>query len=350
MEVKIYPETVKKMREYHLAEEIERLKKLKDEGKTREQIWELRNQSIFFEEDMKEVFPDEKKEITEDENEKIEIKNYNKFECVYLKDEDLLDYEDQPFENDIEEDNRELEESIKLNGIIEPIVVRRYKGKYQILSGHRRRMCGRNIGMKEFPCFICEKNDNEAKVYLVDTNLISRKFIKPMERARAYLMRKEALEAENELYKKHNVREKLIEEKNISSGNIQRYLRLNYLNKDFQKAVNEKKINLKVAEHLSFLKEEEQNQVFQYINEQNLKISEGQAKKIKNNSKENKFNNDVLSEIFKEKKSDREILTVRFLKEELQEYFNDLKNVNSIKTNILKGLKRLKDAEEIDSP
>ena len=322
------------MRKEKLGEELEKVKQWKKDGKTKEEVLAIMDKRILIEEDIEAIYTEEKQEEIIMLSEETSISSDRTEGIVYLKDEELLDYENQPFINDNEADNLELEESIKINGIIEPIVVRQYEGKYQILSGHRRRMCGKKAGVTEFPCFVYEKNDNEAKLYLVDTNLVSRKFIRPTERAKAYLMRKEALENE-----KDSVREILMQENNISNGNVQRYLRINYLNNDLQKAVDDKKINLKIAEQLSFLKEKEQDMIFGIIKDGKQTISEAQAKKIRKHSKEYTLTQQLVEEIFMKKDNIRKI-TIEFLETELEEFGLKSENKVEIKRIILDALKQ----------
>lgn len=330
------------LRNEKLEEELERVKQWKLEGKTKEEILLIMDKRILIEQDIESIFNEEKNFI-EDKVEQNNLSINNVKGVKYLKDEDLLDYENQPFINDNKDENLELEESIKLNGIIQPIVVRPYKGKYQILSGHRRRMCGRNIGLKEFPCFVHEKSDNEAKIYLVDTNLVSRKVIRPTERARAYLMRKEALENAKATNDNFYLREKLISENNSSNGSIQRYLRINYLNEDLQNAIDNKKISLNVAEHLSFLNETEQNMVCESIKDRKIKISEKQAKEMKEKSKEYMLSKDVLEEIINaDKRDSTDKISIEFSKRELKKYIFNLEDKIQIKKIIIEALSKIK--------
>ena len=258
-----------------MDEVLEIVKQWKREGKTKEEALEMMDKQILLESDIDKIYADNE----------IAPENANQHNLLFLKDEELIDYENQPFRTDNEEDNRLLEDSIRVNGIIEPIIVRTYQGKYQILSGHRRRKCGRNVGLTKFPCYIREKTDDEAKLYLVDTNLTSRAIIKPTERAKAYLLKKEALKNQklkekvendilNDTPEKLNTRKALMKENSMSNGNIQRYLRINYLNKELQEAVDDNRIPLKVAEQLSFLEMEERNIVSNILKDKGAKISE----------------------------------------------------------------------------
>lgn len=318
-------------------------------------------------------------EDTEDENHKnifgIEEKEFDKIvdktldeyrtneqkengikeEYKNIPDEDLVDFEDQPFKLYNEEKKEEMIRSIKLNGIIQPLIVRKLEnGKYQILSGHNRRICGREAGLKVFPCKIkYDLTDDEAKLYLVDTNLATRDEISPMERARALKIRKETYRNEKIKAKIESgikednvedidVRKKIQEIENMSNGNLQRYLRLNYLDKSLQDLVDNRKVSLKVAENLSYLNKDKQRIIGNLIEKENVKISESQAVKLK---KEEDLNKDKIVEMLSKKvKEENTTITIKFEKEELQNYFSEesFNDLNTIKSTILNALEAQK--------
>lgn len=225
---------IPEFRKRKLAKAKEQIFQWKMEGKTVDEVKQMVDEGVIREfdrravldSDIDEVFGvkiDEKEEVDDDKetiddvenyfyNDEIEIfKNINNEDkeekkedknnivtnIVEIEDEKLDDFKDQPFKMYDEEQKEDMIRSIKLNGIIEPIVVRPMEnGKYQILSGHNRRLCGRLAGLKVFPCKIKEGlSDEEAMLYLVDTNLTQRKEITPMERAKALLIRKNSYTA-----------------------------------------------------------------------------------------------------------------------------------------------------------
>lgn len=341
------PSVSRIIREEKLDEVLEIVKQWKREGKTKEEVLEIMDRQVLIDSDIDEIYAED--ETIEEPTKERDNQDY----LIFLKDEELIDYENQPFRTDNEEDNKELEDSIILNGIIEPIIVRPYQGKYQILSGHRRRKCGKKVGLLEFPCYVREKTDDEAKLYLVDTNLISREKIKPTERAKAYLLKKEALKNQklkekvdndilNDTSEKLNTREALMKENSMSNGNIQRYLRINYLNKELQEAVDDNRIPLKVAEQLSFLEMEEQNIVSNILKDKDAKISEMQAKKIKQESEKEKLTKEKIEDLVINKKLSNKI-TISFEEQELESFFDNLKDKMAIKNSILGALKKQKE-------
>lgn len=293
------------------------------------------------EETTEEVVEEETIENISEETKENEVKefkeNQEQEEFRYLKDEELEDFPDQPFKLYGEEEKEEMVQSIRINGIIQPIVVRPLdNGKFQILAGHNRRYCGREAGLKEFPCKIkYGLTDDEAKLYLIDTNIATRKKISPMEIAKALQIKKNTYKSEqirlkiqkavlDENLEDVNVREKVQEVENMSRGSLQRYLRLNHLEESLQNLVDDEKIPLKVAENISFMGRPAQKIIANMLEkDKKLKISETQSKKLK---KEEFLNKDKISEILqrKEVSKDEEEITIKFKKIEIESFFKDL--------------------------
>ena len=110
-----------------------------------------------------------------------------------LKIEVLVDFEAQPFKVVDDESMQELTDSIKTVGVLVPIIVRRMKeGKYEIISGHRRKRASEIAGMNTIPAVVVKLNDDEAAILLVDSNLQREKLL-PSERAYAYKLKLGAL-------------------------------------------------------------------------------------------------------------------------------------------------------------
>ena len=146
----------------------------------------------------------------------------------------------------------------------------------------------------------------------------------------------------NDTSEKLNTREALMKENSMSNGNIQRYLRINYLNKELQEAVDDNRIPLKVAEQLSFLEMEEQNIVSNILKDKDAKISEMQAKKIKQESEKEKLTKEKIEDLVINKKLSNKI-TISFEEQELESFFDNLKDKMAIKNSILGALKKQKE-------
>ena len=248
--------------------------------------------------------------------------------------EDLEDYPDQPFRAYSEEKENEMMDSIKVNGIIQDLVVRPLKnGKFQILSGHNRKRCAVKLGYKELPCKIKDVDDDEAKLMLVDTNLVQRKEFYPSETAKA-------LKIKREIYRKKDVKsnffDEISKEQNMSRGNIQRYLRLNFLTPEMMERVDNNEMTIKIAEDISFLTKEEQNKLNSMLEAKPRKITANQAKRLREESDRNNLSERTFKGILEntEKEENKEI-EIKFTKEEVDKYFKDFNNAKEIKEWIL---------------
>lgn len=290
-----------------------------------------------IEEEELEIIEDEVPEEDELPEKETEIKANERYEII--KDEELEDFPNQPFKMYSESRKNSMIESIKINGIIEPIVVRKTdNGNYQILSGHNRRLCGREAGLKEFRCIVKENmTDDEASLYMVDSNLMVRD-VMPTERGKALSIRKECLKnekiaskVENEILqdnvdKLDTIQQKMMEENKMSNGNIQRYIRLNYLIPQLGEMVDDKKINLKTGESLSFLSKKEQRDIVNIIEKENVKVSEAMAKKIKKSSDNGELTKELLKRILVKEKDVKLEVRVVFYEDEIKKYFSKINN------------------------
>ncbi len=114
-------------------------------------------------------------------------------DVVFINLDDLVDYAEQPFKVIDGESMDELAESIKMVGLLVPIIVRRIEdNKYEIISGHRRKRACEIAGIDKIPAVIATLNDDETAILLVDSNLHREKLL-PSERAYAYKLKLEAL-------------------------------------------------------------------------------------------------------------------------------------------------------------
>ena len=189
----------------------------------------------------------------------------------------------------------ETVESIKAYGVLMPGIVRkRSEGGYEIISGHRRKHACELAGLKTMPVIIREYTDDEAVVAMVDSN-IQREEILPSEKAHAYSMKYEAW--------KHQGREgghtldEIGEAAGESGKTVQRYIWLSNLSENLLELVDDKTITIRVGIEISFLTQKEQAWVEELIEEENVRISDEQAKKIKDYSKDNELSKALLSEI-----------------------------------------------------
>lgn len=362
---------------HYKKQEIKKAKERLAQKKTKAEILKLADERFITADEIKEALgfefiedPEPVKEqehvvdevdyVIEDEDNQ-EVAKYEKEENItatLIEDSKLEDYPNQPFKLYDKEKRNEMIESIRINGIMQPLIVRPIdNGKYQILAGHNRRSCARELEITKYPCII-KKNltDDEAKIYLIDTNLCTRDKISPMERARAYKIKYDTYKKRNintsmfEEIKKDNegALNTLIKEEKTSAGSIQRYLRLMYLVPSLQDLVDKGKISLTVGEKLSFLPNEEQKFVAEIIKD-NVKINDGMAQKIRKESERNKredyynflMKEDILDLTKSKKKSkddEQDYVCVKFYRDEIDRYFGVVNDINDLKRQIIYSL------------
>lgn len=206
----------------------------------------------------------------------------------------------------------DLVERVKKVGIIEPIIVRpKDNGNYEIVSGHRRKLAGKLAGYEEVPIIIRNYNDDEAIIIMVDSNH-QREHILPSEKAFAYKLRLEAekrqgartdLTSSQLATKFKNTAEKVGEKFGDSKDTVYRYIRLTYLIKDIlYDMVDTNKIAFNPAVELSYLKEDEQYVLLNWIQYNDATPSQAQAKYLKKLSQEGKLTTEKIEEIMGEQK------------------------------------------------
>lgn len=222
----------------------------------------------------------------------------------------LINFENHPFKIIDDEKMADMVESIKEYGVLTPIIVRAKNDKYEIVSGHRRKYACAKAGITKIPAIIKQLNDDEATLLMVDSN-IQREEILPSERAFAYKMKLEAMKRQAGRPKKNSTQvgqnfkdkfsvEILAEEMGESRNQIQRFIRLTNLNKNLLEMVDTKKIPFNTAVELSYLKENEQEILYNAINEYGAIPSMKQAARLKNFSKEEKLDKNVIDAIMTE--------------------------------------------------
>ena len=145
----------------------------------------------------------------------------------------LKAFENHPYKVELGDELNTLVESIKLNGLLVPIVVRKKEdNRYELLSGHRRKKVYEILGLKEIDAIIKDLNDDEATIFMVDSNMYREKLL-PSEKAFSYRMKMEAMKHQGKTSCHNGTKlrsdEKLSEKSNDSARQIQRYIILTYL-------------------------------------------------------------------------------------------------------------------------
>ena len=221
---------------------------------------------------------------------------------------DLLDeFPNHPFKVLKNEELSKLEESIKDNGVLEPIIVRKKDDRYEIVSGHRRKLASTLVGLKSIPCIVRNMNDDEATIYMVDSNM-HRETILPSEKARAYKMKLDALNHQgqrNDLTSArvgHKSRDMIAEENGESREQVRRYIRLNELIPELLDMVDNKEIAFNPAVELSYLKKKEQEVLLDTMNYCDATPSHAQAIILKKLSQNGELNDEKIVDLMEQEK------------------------------------------------
>ena len=167
-----------------------------------------------------------------------------------------------------------LVDSIRENGILNPVIVRPdQNGDYEMISGHRRLHAAGIAGLQKIPAIVKEMSDDEAIINMVDAN-IQREEILPSERAFSFKMKMEAMSRQgqrNDLTSGHNVpkltTDEIGEENGMSGRQVKRYIRLTELIPELLESTDNKKISLVMAVDLSYLDEQVQKWVYEYYHD-----------------------------------------------------------------------------------
>ena len=218
---------------------------------------------------------------------------------------ELHPFVNHPFEVRDDEDMQKLVDSIKENGVLTNLTVRpRAEGGYEIISGHRRFHAAQLAGLDKIKVQVRDIDDDQAIIAMVDAN-IQREHISPMEKARAYAMKLEAISRQGarrdltsrQLVGKLEAADEVGQKTGESGRQVQRYVRLNNLVPDLQKKVDNGSLKFNPAVELSYLSTNEQKDFLNYIESQSCSPSLSQAQKLKAASKEGSLTSDRLEEI-----------------------------------------------------
>lgn len=220
------------------------------------------------------------------------------------------DFPDHPFKVKMDEDMEQLVESIKERGLITPVTLRpKEDGRYEIVSGHRRKKACEIAGLSSVKADIREMRRDEAIILMVESNL-QRSVILPSEKAFSYKMRLEALKRQGKrtdltsrpVVGKLETADVIGQVANESGRQVQRYIRLTELIPELLDLVDEGKIALRPAVELSYLSREEQELVNQEIFALDCTPSHAQTIRMRKFSDEGRLNDAVIESIMSEEK------------------------------------------------
>ena len=235
----------------------------------------------------------------------------------------LIPFENHPFKKRDGIENEELKESVKENGLLEPIIVRSFSaGTFEIISGHRRVEACKELGIQTVPAIVREMTKYEAVIAMVDSNL-QREHLLPSEKAFAYKMKLEAMKHQGkttsrQLVGKYESADKISESE--SGRQVQRYIRLTHLIPELLKLVDERRIAFTPAVELSYLPANGQKMLAEEIEYTDATPSLSQAQRLRKFSEQGRLSIDTIFAVLSEEKPNQKE-QVKFKTEDIRKYF-----------------------------
>lgn len=267
---------------------------------------------------------------------------------------EIDDFPNHPFKVKMDEDMNQLVQSVKERGIITPVTLRQKEdGRYEIVSGHRRRKACELAGLERVPAEIKELSRDEAIILMVESNL-QRSIILPSEKAFSYKMRLEAMKRQGQRTdltlspvgtKSGRSSEVITAETGDSRNQIYRYIRLTELIPELLDMVDENKIAFRPAVELSYLTETEQHNLLNSISYNDATPSLPQAIRLKEFSKAGKLSAEVIEAILGEEKPNQHE-KISFKAERLRPYIPSSVPLEKTEEYIIKALEYYQRARE----
>ena len=229
---------------------------------------------------------------------------------------DLIDdFPDHPYKVRDDEDMMQLVESIKERGVITPATVRQKEdGRYELISGHRRKRASELAGLEMLRCEVVELDRDEATILMVESNL-QRSVILPSEKAFAYKMRLDAMKRKAGRPSKENVSpvgtnlrtdEIIAQETGDSRNQIHRYIRLTNLVPELLEIVDDGRMRLRPAVELSYLNEDCQRDLVEEIDLNDCTPSHAQTIRMRKMFEEGKLTPEAIQAIMSEQKPNQQ--------------------------------------------
>ena len=265
-----------------------------------------------------------------------------------LRTADLYPFPDNPFHVVEDEMLSELAESIKEFGIVTPIITRPKEdgNGYEIIAGQRRVRASELAGINTIPAFVLPLDRDRAIITLVDSNL-QRENILPSERAFAYKMKSEAMKRQgfrtdltsSQVGTKLRTDDKVAQGFGVGRMTVQRFIRLTELIPPILQMVDEGKIALTPAVELSFLKKDEQENLFATMESEEATPSLSQAQRMKTLSQSGRLDMDMIFAIMTEEKGNQKE-TLKINTSKLKKYFPKNTTPKQMEDTIIKLLER----------
>ena len=260
----------------------------------------------------------------------------------------IKDFPDHPFQVKDDESMVQLVNSIRMNGVLNPVIARKVDEEhYELISGHRRKHACILLGIDRIPLIGRELTKEEAIIEMVDSNL-QREHILPSEKARAYKMKMAAMKNQGKrtdltstpMAGKSKEREtaSIIGSANGESGDqVRRYIRLNELTDELLEFVDEGKIGMRPAVELSYLQEDEMRDLVDFIDDEEVFPSHAQTIRMKALSKEGKLDTEAIRDIMLEEKPNQKA-KIKIPLERIEKYFPSRTSQQQMEDTIVKAL------------
>ena len=251
-----------------------------------------------------------------------------------------------PFKVQDDEDMEQLTQSIQMQGVLTPLVVRPLEnGEYEVISGHRRLYACRKAGIQTVPALVYAIDRDAAAIALVDSNL-HRERILPSEKAFAYKLKMDALSKQGKRtdLTSDQVGPKLTAatlSSDDSASQVKRYIRLTNLIPGILSMVDEGRISLTPAVELSYLTEAEQNDLLETMESEDCTPSLTQAIQLKQASLQKTLNMDMIFAILRQPKANQQekiVLKVNDIRRFFPQNYTTIQMTN----DIMKGLELLR--------
>jgi len=265
-------------------------------------------------------------------------------------------FPDHPFQVKLDESMQSMADSVKAVGIQTPALIRQKEdGRYELVSGHRRKMACELAGLETMPCIVRQMTRDEAIIAMVDSNL-QREVILPSEKAKSYKMRLDAMKRQagrpnqdnysppaNNFAAKTSSAE-LAEQLGTSKDQIYRFIRLTDLIPQVLDMVDAGKIAMRPAVELSYLPPEHQAVLLETIECEECTPSHVQAMKMRKFAEEGRLNEDVILSIMQEEKPNQ-VDHFKMPRDKINRFFPVGTPAQKIEDTIIKALELYRQRE-----
>lgn len=254
------------------------------------------------------------------------------------------DFPNHPYKVRDDDKMKELSESIKTYGVSQPVIVRKKEdGRYEMISGHRRKFASQLAGKKDIMAIVKDLTDEEATILMVDSNENQREEILPSEKAFAYKMKMEAMKKQAGRPGKDNLRpvvtdlntaDKIGKDNEESGRQVFRYIRLTELIQEILDMVDEKKIAFRPAVEISYLSEDNQYVLLDVMQFSDITPSLAQAIHMKKLEQEGKLDTEKIEDLMSQEKPNQ-VEKLKFNAERFESVFPKNVKTNQEKEDFL---------------